>query len=99
MSKLITEVACAIYKESPLISLDTFSSLDWSELCSTEREPYFEQAQAAVNLVKAKLLSDGVEFAAHNIALRLWAIKNLKERLIVHGDQHPTFEDTLPDYL
>lgn len=33
----------------------------------------------------------------NNIGLRLWAIKNLKrERLELVGEQHETFEETLP---
>ena len=33
----------------------------------------------------------------NNIALRLWAHKNLKKRLELVGEQHERFEDTLPD--
>lgn len=32
----------------------------------------------------------------NNIPLRLWASKNLKERMILVGKQHACFEDTLP---
>lgn len=33
----------------------------------------------------------------NNIALRLWAIRNLRnEKLELVGEQHATFEDTLP---
>jgi hypothetical protein len=32
----------------------------------------------------------------NNIGLRLWAIKNLRESLDIVGDQHETFEETLP---
>lgn len=33
----------------------------------------------------------------NNIGLRLWATKNLKERIELAGEQHERFEDTLPD--
>jgi hypothetical protein len=33
----------------------------------------------------------------NNIALRLWARKNLKKRLELVGEQHECFEDTLPE--
>lgn len=33
----------------------------------------------------------------NNIGLRLWASKNLKVRLKLVGEQHETFEDTLPE--
>jgi len=33
----------------------------------------------------------------NNIGLRLWAREGLKgKRIILHGEQHETFEDTLP---
>lgn len=32
----------------------------------------------------------------NNIGLRMWAIKNLKGRLELVGEQHECFEDTLP---
>ena len=34
--------------------------------------------------------------AGNNIGLRLWAMKNLKARLELCGEQHECFEDTLP---
>lgn len=33
----------------------------------------------------------------NNIALRLWAIRNLMQPLKLVGEQHERFEDTLPD--
>jgi hypothetical protein len=32
----------------------------------------------------------------NNLALRMWALDNLKERLDLVGEQHRRFEDTLP---
>lgn len=34
--------------------------------------------------------------AGNNIALRMWASKNLREELELAGEQHETFEGTLP---